>query len=72
MLDRSSFVKERRVQNMKEKIEKLIEILNGLTLEEWNQIKNEVDITYRNIEYKKVPNCELGNLKNALIHKFKI
>lgn len=57
---------------MKEKIEKLIEILNDLTLEEWNQIKNEVDITYRNIEYKKVPNCELGNLKNALIHKFKI
>lgn len=55
-----------------EKIVKIVEILQDLTLDEWNQIKNEVDIAYRNVEQKKVPNTELGNLKKCLINKFEI
>lgn len=56
----------------KNKIEKLIEILKDVSLKEWNQIKNEVDIAYRDVEYKKVPNSQLETLKENLIHKLEL
>lgn len=55
-----------------EKIETLIGILKDMSLEQWNKIKNEIDITYRDIEYKKVPNEGLGTLRENLIHKLKL
>lgn len=54
---------------MEDKIEKLIEILKDLPLSQWNIIKNEVDIAYRDVENRKVPNSELGTLKFKLIHE---
>ena len=57
---------------MEEKIEKLLEILKDLPLEKWNQIKNEVDIVYRDVEYKKVPNSQLETLKERLLYKEKV
>ena len=57
---------------MENKIEKLLEILKDLTLAEWNQIKNEVDIAYRDVEYKKVPNSQLETLRENLIHELKL
>ncbi len=54
------------------RIEKILEILKDLTLEQWNQIKNEIDIAYRDVEYKKVPNSQLETLKKNLIHKLKL
>ena len=57
---------------MEDKIEKLLGILRDLQLEQWNKIKSEVDIAYRDVEYKKVPNSELGNLKENLIHKLEL
>lgn len=57
---------------MREKIRKLLEILEDLTLEQWCQIKNEVDIAYRDIEYKKVPNSQLETLKENLVHKLNL
>ncbi len=54
---------------MEEKIEKILEILKDLTLAQWHQIKNEIDIAYRDVELKKVPNSELRNLKQNLICK---
>lgn len=56
----------------KEKMENLLDILKDLSLEDWNKIKNEVDIAYRDVEYKKVPNSELETLKENLIHKLKL
>lgn len=55
-----------------EKIEMLLNILKDLSLAEWNQIKNEVDIAYRDVEYKKVPNSQLETLKENLIHEMKL
>ncbi|MBQ9658926.1 MAG: hypothetical protein IJV31_09230 [Clostridia bacterium] len=55
-----------------EKIDLLLNILENLSLEEWNKIKNEVDITYRDVEYKKVPNSQLGTLRNNLMHELKL
>lgn len=55
-----------------EKVNSLIEILKDLPLEKWNQIKNEVDITYRDVEYKKVPNSQLETLRENLIHKLEL
>lgn len=57
---------------MEDKIEKLLEILKDLSLEQWNQIKNEVDIAYRDVEYKKVPNSQLETLKENLVHKLNL
>ena len=57
---------------MEEKIKKLLDVLKDLPLENWNKIKNEVDIVYRDIEYKKVPNEGLGTLKENLIHKLEL
>ncbi len=57
---------------MEEKIKKLLEILKDLPLGQWNQIKNEVDIAYRDVEYKKVPNSQLETLKENLIHELKL
>ena len=54
------------------KLQKLLEVLENLTLEEWNQIKNEIDITYRNVECKKVPNSQLETLRENLIHELKL
>lgn len=56
----------------KEKIELLLQILKDMSLLEWNQIKNEVDIAYRDVEYKKVPNSQLETLKESLIHELKL
>lgn len=56
----------------KEKVNLLLNILKDVTLEEWNKIKSEIDITYRDIEYKKVPNEGLGTLKENLIHKLEL
>lgn len=56
----------------KEKVEQLLMILKDTTLNEWNQIKKEVDIAYRDIEYKKVPNSQLETLKENLIHELKL
>lgn len=55
-----------------EKVDSLIEILKDLPLEKWNQIKNEVDIAYRDVEYKKVPNSQLETLRENLIHELKL
>lgn len=55
-----------------EKVNSLIEILKDLPLEKWNQIKNEIDITYRDVEYKKVPNSQLETLRENLIHKLEL
>lgn len=57
---------------MEDKINLLLQVLKDLQFEQWNQIKNEVDITYRDIEYKKVPNEGLGTLKQNLIHKLEL
>ena len=57
---------------MEEKIKKLLEILKDLPLEKWNQIKNEVDIAYRDVEYKKVPNSQLETLRENLVHKLNL
>ncbi len=57
---------------MEEKIKKLLEILKDLPLEQWNQIKNEVDIVYRDVEYKNVPNSQLETLKERLAHKLNL
>lgn len=57
---------------MKEKIEQLLDILKDLPLGTWNQIKNEIDIAYREVEYKKVPNSQLETLKENLIHELKL
>ena len=56
----------------KEKINLLLKILEDVTLSEWNQIKNEIDIAYREVEYKKVPNSQLETLKENLIHELKL
>lgn len=55
-----------------EKIEMLLHILKDLPLAKWNQIKNEIDIAYREVEYKKVPNSQLETLKENLIHELKL
>ncbi len=52
-----------------EKINQLVNLLTDLPLYRWNQIKNEIDIAYRDVEHEKVPNSQLGTLKNNLIHK---
>lgn len=56
----------------KEKIDLLLKILEDVTLGEWNQIKSEIDIAYREVEYKKVPNSQLETLKENLIHELKL
>lgn len=55
-----------------EKINQLIKLLKDLPLYKWNQIKNEIDIAYRDVEYKKVPNTQLETLRENLIHELKL
>lgn len=50
------------------KINMLIEILKDMPLSQWNQIKNKIEIAYRDIEYKKVPNSQLETLKTELLN----
>lgn len=56
----------------KDKVEQLLIILEDMTLAEWNQVKNEIDIAYRDVEYRKVPNSQLETLKENLIHELKL
>ncbi|MBQ3408943.1 MAG: hypothetical protein IJH12_07060 [Clostridia bacterium] len=51
-----------------EKINQLVNLLTDLPLYRWNQIKNEIDIAYRDVEYEKVPNSQLETLKNNLMN----
>nr|DAM85243.1 MAG TPA: hypothetical protein [Caudoviricetes sp.] len=51
-----------------EKINQLVSLLTDLPLYKWNQIRNEIDIAYRKVEYEKVPNTQLETLKKNLIN----
>ena len=52
-----------------ERIKILTVILEDLPLKDWNTIKSEIDIAYRDAEYKKVPNSQLETLRENLVHK---
>lgn len=54
------------------KVNTLLDILKDVTLAQWNCIKNEIDIAYREVEYKKVPNSQLETLRENLVHKLKL
>lgn len=49
-----------------EKLEKLLEILENMTFEEWQWIKRDIDDLYSRIQSKNVPNCELETFKEKL------
>ena len=49
-----------------DKINKLIEILNDLTFQQWQWLKRDIDAIYESVQIKNVPNGELETFKEKL------
>lgn len=50
----------------KEKQDMLLEILDGLTFQQWQWLKHDIDNLYETIQLKNVPNCELETFREKL------